>query len=250
MTRTKTFTAGAVAIVALGLLVPTQAAYAVPQSVTGTVTLSGGLVAGTEVGWLDPFSGATGETVTGADGSYSLVVPDGHPFVLYAGIDHATTGRWLPLGGEDFVGVFVGVEGADYMYQSLTPFTTATTVTITLSKPGSIVGKAAALKNQRVRLQSLDGVEIARVRASATGRYEFSGLVPGRYRVTAFRVLQAYEEYRSKVLAVAPGETTRLSPKLTRTGTVSGVVTVAGKPAEGVVVSAAVGTENGTSTLR
>lgn len=243
-------TVGSLGLAALLLasLIPATPALAADASITGTVTLAGVPVAGTEVGWFDPTTGVSGETVSAADGSYVLAPTDGHPFVLYAGIDHATSGRWLPLGGEQFVGAFVGQNGEDYLYQSLTPFTTSGVVPIALSQPGSIVGEAAGLKNRKVTVESLDGARITTTKASTTGRFEFTGLVPGRYRVTSFLAQHGYENLESKTAVVTAGAATRVTPKLTKTGTVTGIVTIAGKPVKGVIVAADLGYENGTAT--
>jgi hypothetical protein len=251
----KKSTVGSLGVAALLLagLIPATPALAADASITGTVTLSGVPVAGTEVGWFDPTTGVSGETVTAADGSYVLAPTDGHPFVLYAGIDHAANGTWLPLGGDDFIGSFVGLDSAglnksDYMYQSLVPFTASGVVPIALSQPGSILGKAAGLKNRKVTVESLDGARIKTTKASKTGRFEFTGLVPGRYRLTSFLAQHGYENLSSTAIVVTAGASTRFTPKLTKTGTVTGIVTIAGKPVKGVIVAADLGYENGTAT--
>jgi len=225
-------------------------AVAADLTVTGVVTLDGVGVAATEVGWFDPTTGVSAETVTAPDGSYSLSVTDGHPYVLYAGVDHNTKGRWIPLGGDDYLGSFVGANGSDYLYQSLTPFTTAGVQNIALTHPGSIVGKAKGLAGKKVWLETVVGHRVATVTASKTGRYEFTGLIPGRYRFFAFRVFQSYEPYESGDLTVVAGVATRHTPTLVKTGTITGVFTVDGKPAtKGVVVVVGnAGAENGHGT--
>jgi Carboxypeptidase regulatory-like domain len=223
-------------------------AFAVDSPVSGIVSLGGAPVAGTDVGWFDPTTGVGGQTQTAADGGYSLTVGDGHPFVIYAGIDHAATGRWLPVAADRYSGVFVGASGVDYLYQSLTTFTAASTVDVALSAPGTIIGKTAGLAKQRVQLLTLAGNVVAKQRASSTGRYEFTGLIPGRYRVSAFGSFDTYDPVTSPSLVVVAGESTRWDPKLVRTGTVTGVVRMHGKPVKGVRVSVVASDENGTTT--
>ena len=224
-------------------------AAAADLAVTGVVTLDGVGVAATEVGWFDPTTGVSGETLTAPDGSYALTVADGHPYVLYAGVDHNAKGRWIPLGGADYLGSFVGANGSDYLYQSLTPFITAGVQNIAPTHPGSIVGKAKGLAGKNVWLETVVGHRVATTTASSTGRYEFTGLIPGRYRFFAFRVFQSYERYESGDLVVAAGTATRHDPKLVKTGTITGIVTMGGKPVKSAfVVVANADAENGHAT--
>jgi hypothetical protein len=219
---------------------PVSAAFAADLSVTGTVTLDGAPVGGVEVGWYDPSTDASGETVADASGAYTLTVADGHPYVLYAGIDHdaaSASKPWKSVGGSAYTGVFVGASGTDYLYQSLTVFTTALTAqNIDLDKPGTVSGTNAVLAGKKIALSRLDGARAKTVTADSTGTFAFTGLVPGRYQVTRSFTSHTYATYESGPIQVTAGATATVDPVLKATGSISGVITNKGKPVAGVFV--------------
>lgn len=224
---------------ALAGLAPASAAFAADLGVSGTVTLDGAPIGGVEVGWYDPSTDASGETVADANGAYTLTVADGHPFVLYAGIDHneVVTSEWKSTGGASYTGVFVGASGTDYLYQSLTTFTTALSgQNIDLDKPGSVAGTNAVFAGKKLALSRLDGARATTTTADATGHFEFTGLVPGRYQITRYFSSHKYATYESGPIQVTAGATATVDPTLTATGSISGVITNKGKPVKGISV--------------
>jgi len=237
---------GTSAAVLLATLAPVSAAFAADQTLSGVVTVDGKPPAITEVGWFDPTTGAGGETTTAADGSYSLTIADGHSYVLYAGVDHTQTGSWKAIDPANYVPVFQGASGADYLYQGLAlypaPAGPLTGQNIDLDKPGAITGRVKALANRTVKAVSLGGATLARAKADTNGKYKFSNLIPGRYRVAA-NATKTYAEYSSKAQTVTAGKATIVKSKLTKAGSISGVVTSSsGKPLKGIQVQAIGGT--------
>ena len=228
----------ALALVFAGLT-PVSGAFAADLSVTGTVTLDGAPVGGVEVGWYDPSTDASGEIIADANGLYTLTVADGHPFVLYAGIDHNSTvaSAWKSTGRAAYTGVFVGANGTDYLYQSLTSFTTPLTAqNIDLDKPGTVAGTNAVLAGKKLALSRLDGARAKTTTADATGHFTFTGLVPGRYKIIRAFSSTKYATYESDPIQVTAGATATVDPILEDAGTITGVVTNKGKPVKGVLI--------------
>ncbi|CAN5174369.1 hypothetical protein BH11ACT2_BH11ACT2_20130 [soil metagenome] len=219
------------------------AASAAPAAVTGTVTLDGAGVPGIEVGWYDPLTDAAGETVSDAAGGYALEVTDGHPFVLYAGIDHRAaeprgSARWKRVGGSSFVGMYVGANGADYQYLTLSSFTGALTgQNIALAHPGTITGTNPPLANKKIALENLDHARVRTVESDATGTFTIADLIPGSYRLSSSGApIANHASYRSPTITVAAGQVARLDPVFAKTGSISGVITNKGEPVAGVSV--------------
>jgi hypothetical protein len=237
-----TIAMGTSAVVLLGALAPVSAAFAADQTLSGVVTVDGIAPAPTEVGWFDPTTGASGETTSAADGSYSLTVADGHSYVLYAGVDHTQKGNWTAIDLANYVPVFQGAAAADYLYQGLAlypaPTGPLTGQNIDLDKPGAVTGRVAALANRTVKIVSLAGNTIAKDKADKNGKYKITGLIPGRYRIAA-SATKTYEDYSSTVKTVTAGKTLIVKSKLTKAASISGVITSSsGKPIKGIPVQA------------
>ena len=223
--RLTSLAASAALAVALAASAPV-AALAADASVSGVVTLDGGTVAGTEVGWFDPATGAAGETITDGAGAYAFTIPAASPYVIYAGLDHKGT-SWLPLGGASYTGTYVGAGSAgDTMFHTQTPFPAgvATVVNVALGHPGTITGTNAKLANRTIKAVSIVGDTLKQVKSDSSGTYVIDGLIPGRYQVKA-------SSWLSPELVVGAGATVTANPVVkTTTGTLKGKVTLDGKP--------------------
>ena len=237
---------------ALGLLAATPAAAA-DASVTGIVSVNGIPRGGVEVGWLEPSTGDIGEVATIADGSYVLPVPAGKQFVLYAGYDHAARKEWKRVKNADYIGVFLGTNGQDYLYQYRTAFAPAnvTGANLNLDTGGTVTATA----------KSLDGMEVTKVDGQAVdgdytdnaGSISVSRLVPGHYKVRAIQKTKAgTNEWFSRTITVTSNATTALSPDFSGAddakASISGRITVNGKPVKGIQVSAVRGSTGAFDT--
>jgi len=245
-------TAGiAAATLVLASLTPISAASAADLPATGTVTFDGKPVPNVEVGWYDPSTDAAGEAVTDAAGNYSLTVTDGHPYVLYAGIDRqpdpaGNDGPWRSIGGTTFTGTFVGANGADLKYQGRTAFTAPTTgQNIALGHPGAVAVTEPTFAKTRISLTRTDGQVIASQKADASGSVVFAGLIPGAYQLLQQSSAGDFAPWTSPTLAVTAGATTTATPALEKFGSTSGVITNKGNPVKGVKVSSYRGTSYG-----
>jgi hypothetical protein len=246
-------TAGiAAAALVLVALAPVGAANAADLPVSGTVTLDGAPVSNVEVGWYDPTADVVGETVTDAAGNYAFSVADGHPYVLYAGINHqnepagTNEGPWTAIGGDAFTGTFLGTNGADLRYQGRTAFTTPTTAqNIALGRPGSVTATEPSFAKTRISLTRTDGYVIDTKKADAAGSVRFTGLIPGSYQLSQQSSTSQFAPWSSPTVTVAAGAPTVVAPVLERFGTISGVITNKGKPVKGIKVSSFIGTSYG-----
>lgn len=229
------------AVLVLSPLAPALSATAAEPVVTGTVTADGVPVDHGTVGWLDPATGKEGEQAIAADGTYSLPVPAGTPYILFANL--SLTGWWHAVDPE-FVGVFYGAgDTRDYLYQSLNPYPALTTDVVTplvLDRPGTITGVAKAFAKKTVTLTTANGDYLTEAVASASGKFTFRRLIPGRYRVQAHD-LGPFQPWTSATVTVAPTQTVVVAPKVERGGTIRGVVTSGGKPVAKVAVAAYTG---------
>jgi hypothetical protein len=246
-----------VAGVLASVLIPASTASA-DVGVSGRVTLSGQPVAGTEVGWYDPLANVAGETVTDAAGAYTLTVPAGHPFVLYAGADYNVNGKkgfraaptWTAIDRSAYIPAFRGADGSDFMYQSLAVFPADSAPAagdIALGMPGAIAGSDPALAKQRVTLVTPDdgnsdgnGVSIDTVKADAEGAFSFTGLTPGRYRLTALDYEPGYLPWTSADVTVTGGATTTVVPTIETAesrATIRGRIVSGGEQLKGISVA-------------
>jgi hypothetical protein len=226
-----------------GAIVPISAAgAAAPFVVEGVVTVDGAPIAATEVGWFDPATGAGEETVTAADGRYSLPLEAGRAYLLYAGVDHTARGTWKALGGEDYVPMFQGVGKADYLYQSLSVFPAPTTSrsarNIDLDKPGTVSGRVPGLAGHSVKVQSLNGTALRRAITDSDGHYSISGLIPGRYEVYVPATVDKYIAFESDSVSVTAGSTTTVNAKPKKAAAIKGVIRSNGEPLKGIRVTA------------
>jgi Polysaccharide lyase family 4, domain II len=232
--------------VALAASLSVTPAFAADEAVSGTVTYLGQPAVGVEVGWYDPATGAAGETVSAADGTYALTVGSGHPFFLYAGINHSGT-KWKRVAA-DYVGVFSGATGQDTLFQTLTPFPAdvagKTGATIALEQSGTIAGVTPGLAS--VSVANGAGNTIVGAKTGADGSYSFARLIPGRYRVTGWQTKAAGGRQAVSTVTVAAGATTpatfRFPPaQVVPTGRIAGTLTSNGKPVKGAQVFSVTG---------
>jgi hypothetical protein len=224
---------------AFAALTPLAAASAADLTVAGTVALDGVPIGAVEVGWYDPASRESGETVSAADGSYSLTIADTHSYVLYAGINR-DVGEWKTVGKDAYVGVFVGAGSKqDYLFQGL-PLITGVPASgaIDLDKPGSITGSTPGVKSISFYTGGHDLVKVVKPDVT-TGIYSVTGLIPGTYFAEADPADDKQDRYYSPAITVAAGVATAFVPDFSvrSTGTVNGVVKSGGKPVKGVSVS-------------
>jgi len=211
-------------------------ASAADLAVSGTVALDGTPRAGVAVGWFEPATELSGETLSGADGSFSLPVAAGHPYVLYAGNNYAD--RHWKRQSDGVVGVFVGANGQDYLYQTRRLFPAVTApiagVSLDLDLPGAITGTA----------KNLNGVEVSRTNGQVidcdcnpkTETFLVGNLIPGKYRVRALQDKPKHdlEEWKSGIITVAAGQTVTVKPDFSDdAGTLTGILTSNNKPLKG-----------------
>ena len=249
----KIFTMAGIVAAALVLapLSPIGAANAAALGATGTVTFDGAPVPGMEVGWYDPSTDASGETVTDAAGNYSLTVADGHSYVLYAGINHqadppADAEPWLSIGGPTFTGVFVGANGADLKFQGRTAFTAAVTgQELKLGHPGTVTATDPSLAGTRIALSRTDGALVAAKKADKGGNVTFTGVIPGSYTLVQSSSTGTFAPWTSPALTVTPSTVTTVVPALKQYGSLTGVVTHKGKPVKGIKVTSYTGSKYG-----
>jgi hypothetical protein len=230
------------AILVLSPLSPAVSANAAEPVVSGTVTADGVPVDHGTVGWLDPATGKEGEQAIAPDGTYSLAVPAGTPYVLFANLSR--TGSWHAVDPE-FVGVFYGAGNTrDYLYQSLTPYPAIvadTAIPMSLDRPATISGVAKAFAKKTVTLTTANGDYLTETVASSSGKFAFRRLIPGRYRVQATD-LGPFQPWISNTVSAAAAQSIDVAPNVTRGGTLKGVVTSGGKPVAKVAVAAYTGT--------
>ena len=232
----------AVTITALvGALLASAPANAADLTVSGTVALDGVPRAGVEVGWFDPATESSGKTSSAADGSFVLPVAAGHPFVLYAGNTYAD--RHWTRQATDVVGVFLGSNGQDYLYQSRDLFPAITVpvagAILDLDLPGAITGSTP----------DLDSVEVSRTNGQLIDcdcnpkgdTFLVSNLIPGLYKIRVVRDLPNHhiDDWQSTTIRVEAGQTVTVAPKFeAATGSISGTLTSNGKPLKGALVYA------------
>lgn len=236
-----------VALLTLSILVPTAAAHAAAGTVSGVVKYGTTPVSGVSVAWFEPSTGLRGATTTNSRGRYSLPLSDsGTPYVIAVNYNATLSGP----AKSTYTGRVVGAGGtAGYVWQLVTPFTSTSsrTLNVALRLPGKVAGVQRLLARKPVELVNLAGEVVATTTASSTGAYSFRGLIPGRYRIQTADI-PSYGNYLSGVLSVVSGKTTTHTPRLARTGTLAGVVTVDGTPVSGVTVAAFGTRDDGIAT--
>jgi len=249
--RSITLTTAVTITALLGALLASAPANAADLTVSGTVALDGAPRAGVEVGWFDPATESSGKTSSAADGSFVLPVAAGHPFVLYAGNTYAD--RHWKRQATDVVGVFLGSNGQDYLYQSRDLFPAITVpvagVALDLDLPGAITGSTP----------DLDGVEVSRTNDQVIDcdcnpkgdTFLLSNLIPGLYKIRVVRDLPKddIDDWQSTTIRVKAGQTVTVVPQFdTATGSISGTLTSNGKPLKGAQVYAYRNDTDGSDT--
>ena len=235
----------------LGALVPATAANAAEPSVSGIVSDASGPVAFAVVGYFAPISGELATVTTDEAGQYSFDVPtNAGPYYVIGNLNSFDDDDAVSLYADDstYNGIFYGTGGKrDYLYQTLTPFASGSnsSVNVVLDKPGSIAVSSSALKNQGVEVISLDGSSLDYETASSSGSYEFTNLIPGRYKVRAPFFDTKYSEYTSPTLTVQAGKKTTLAATPVVGAVIKGVVKAGSKAAAKVNVYAYSSAGNG-----
>jgi len=225
----------------LAALLASTPANAADLNVSGTVALDGVARAGVEVGWFDPATEASGKTSSAADGSFTLPVAAGHPFVFYAGNTYVD--RHWKRQSADAVGVFLGSNGQDYLYQSRSLFPAITApiagVVLDLDLPGSITGSTP----------NLNGVEVSRTNGQVIDcdcspkgdTFLLPNLIPGLYKIRVVRDIPhgQIDDWQSRTIRVGAGQTVTVNPDFADAGgSIAGRLTSNGKPLKGVQVYA------------
>lgn len=221
------------------LVVPAAAAQANTNRVVGSVTTGGVPVAGISVGWVSDGSDYLQESaVSGADGSYVLHPPVDESYFLAVNFK---SGLRAP-GNVAFNAEYLGSGGGrDYVYQTLTAYQPASVpeTAIELTKSGSISGRyASAYVGGTMSLRSLAGNSTRAVVPNVGRTFSFTGLIPGRYELQGVpsRFAGQLAPYTSPPITVNAGGATRADVVPNPGGTISGIVTVAGKPKSGSTV--------------
>lgn len=218
--------ATAVAALLFGALGPASAANAADATLTGVLSDTSGPQKDLVIGWVeaDDFSNSETATSTG-DGSYSLEIPgDVGDFYLFTNFTlNADGGGSARLAG--YTGEFFGASGErDFLHQGVTPYSAAPSgpLDITLTPAGNITGTLPAYAGGGATLKTLGDTTVGSTSITSEGKFGFSGLVPGQYRVEAWVGLNARN--LSPAFTVESGEATEVG-----TGTDADVLPVAAK---------------------
>lgn len=222
-------------------LTPALSAQAASGTLSGTVNYSGSAKSGIAVNWYKPSTGEVGSySYTDSNGDYSLALPTGgskfYVFANLGGLDYDYT----YVNDQTYVGVFYGSGNKrDYAYQTLTPYTSSAsdrTVDIALVKPGKIAGTASTLKGSYVYLQTLGGDTVTSETVSSSGKFNFTNLVPGRYRVSVEGKGKYLDATTTATVSAGKSKSVKVTAKAG--GTIKGKVTSSGKAAKKVPVYA------------
>jgi len=244
--KTRYLAATAAAALLLGGLVPVSAAHAADGVISGIVSNTSGPEAYTTVGWIEAgVDGDHEETETDSSGQFSLTIPSGiGNYYIYTNLTQYTNGS-ADVVNKHYTGEYFGAGGGRaFVPQGLAPYTAPISggYNITLTESGTISGVSSIYKGETLELKTLGDTYVTSDNVGSNGVFEFTGLVPGKYRIVAESVGK-YAPYKTSPITVVSGVTSELSLSPSVGGTISGVVKSGSKKLKGIRVYAGSSTQ-------